>query len=311
MTPYLPWILFGIAITVLLCLDLFVFHKKNHEVKVKEALLWTAFWISLALAFNVGVYFVKGKEAALAFLTGYLIEESLSVDNLFVFLLIFQHFHVQRMYQHKILFWGILGAIFLRLLFIMTGIELIERFHWMIYVLGGVLIISGLRLFTEKDKHIEPEKSKLLHWISCVIPMTKKMDGGKFFTIANGKRVATPLFLVLLSIEFTDVVFALDSIPAILAITRDPFIVFTSNIFAILGLRSLYFALAGIMELFHYLHYGLGFILIYVGGKMILSHYIHIPTFLSLGVIGATLALTITLSLLLPHKKINLEKKVN
>lgn len=287
----------------MLFLDAAVFHRKAHEVKFKEALLWSAFWISLALLFNVGIYFYKGKEAALQFLAGYLIEESLSVDNLFVFLLIFSYFRVPHLHQHKILFWGILGAQVMRAIFIFAGVALIHQFHWIIYLFGAFLVFSGFKLFFEKDKKVDPEKNIVLRVFKKFFPVTHSYHDGKFFIREAGRWVATPLFVVLLVIETTDLLFAVDSIPAILAITKDPFIVYTSNIFAILGLRALYFALAELMKLFHHLHYGLGAILIFVGVKMLLESVWNIPIAAALGFIVVTLIVSVISSIMCPAEK--------
>src|ERR1041385_6977582 len=246
----LLWIIFGVGVMGLLALDLGVFHRKSHTVKIKEALISSAVWISLALAFNAFVYFSRGHGPALEFLTGYLIEEALSVDNLFVFLLIFSYFRVPSEFQHKVLFWGIMGALVMRAAFIVAGITLIQKFHWVIYVFGGFLILTGIKMVSEQDKEIHPEKNPVLRLFRRLMPVTEKYEGDRFFIERGARRYATPLFVVLLMVETTDVIFAVDSIPAILGITRDPFIVYTSNVFAILGLRSIYFALAGLMQLF-------------------------------------------------------------
>ncbi len=286
----------------MLVLDLTVFHRKAHPIKFKEALGWSAFWISLAGIFAVLVYFWHGKATALDFVTGYLIEESLSVDNLFVFLLIFKFFKVPGQFQHKVLFWGIVGALVMRFIFIWAGVALINRFHWIIYVFGAFLVYTGIKLFKQEDSDVQPQQNPVLRGFRKIMPVTKDYVGGKFFVRDRG-LYATPLFLVLLVIETTDVVFAADSIPAILAITRDPFIVYTSNVFAILGLRSLYFALAGMMELFHYLHYGLAVILTFIGVKMLISNYYHLPTAVALGVVAGVLAISVVASLAFPKKQ--------
>ncbi len=299
----MAWIGFNVFVLAMLILDAAVFHRKAHEVKFKEALLWSGFWISLALLFNVGIYYFKGKEAALQFLAGYLIEESLSIDNLFVFLLIFSYFKVPHLYQHKILFWGILGAQVMRAVFIFAGVALIHKFHWIIYIFGAFLMFSGLKLFFEKDKKVSPEKNIVLRGFKKFFPVTHDYHDGKFFVKETGKWTATPLFVVLLVIETTDLVFAVDSIPAILAITKDPFIVYTSNIFAILGLRALYFALAELMKLFHNLHYGLGVILVFVGIKMLLESVMEIPIVAALGFIVMTLIASVISSIIFPAKK--------
>jgi tellurite resistance protein TerC len=293
------WMLaiFTIGIIALLVLDLSVFHKKNAAMSVKTALLWCCFWISLALSFNILVRFLYGPEKALNFFTGYLVEEALSVDNLFVFLLIFQYFDVHARYQRRVLFWGILGALIMRGIFIFSGIALVTRFHWIIYIFGVFLIITGFRMLFGKDEKIEPEKSLVIRIFRRFFPVSTNVTG-KFFIRENGRTMATTLFIVLLVIETTDVIFALDSIPAVLAITTDPFIVYSSNIFAILGLRALYFALAGIMKLFKFLSYGLSVILMFVGCKMLLSEVVHIPVSIALGVIGLILSLSVITSVI-------------
>ncbi|MCG3157204.1 MAG: putative membrane-bound redox modulator Alx [bacterium] len=297
----LLWIGFNLFVLLMLALDLGVFHRKAHVVKTKEALLWSAVWIAMALLFNLGVYFWQGQKVALEFLTGYLIEKSLSVDNIFVFIMIFAYFGVPALYQHKVLFWGILGALVMRAVFIASGVALIERFHWIIYVFGAFLILTGVKMAWQKDKEIHPEKNPLLRLFRRLMPVTDRYHGGAFFVKQAGGSFATPLFVVLLLVETTDLIFAVDSIPAILAITLDPFIVYTSNVFAILGLRSLYFALAGIMPLFHYLNYGLAAILAFVGAKMMLVDFYKIPIGISLGVVAAILLISVLASLLWPR----------
>ncbi|MBI3017051.1 MAG: TerC family protein [Deltaproteobacteria bacterium] len=296
----LLWVLFHVFIFSLLFLDLVVFHRKAHVIQVKEALLWSAFWISLALLFNVGIYFFKGPESALQFLTGYLLEESLSVDNLFVFIQLFLYFKIPALYQHKILFWGILGVVLMRATFILGGVALIQQFHWIMYVFGGFLVLTGLKMASGKEREIRPEKNPILRLFKHFIPVTTSYDGGSFFIKQHGKLFATPLFVTLLVVEMTDVVFAIDSIPAVLAISSDPFIVYSSNLMAVLGLRSLYFALAGMMTLFHYLKYGLSIILVFIGIKMLLSHVFHIPVLTSLVVLAVVLGGSILLSILRP-----------
>lgn len=300
--PLIYWILFNGFVLVMLLLDLFVFNRKKKEVKVKDALLWSGFWIVLALAFNALIYFWKGQTMALEFLTGYLIEKSLSVDNLFVFLVIFSYFRIPGKYQHKVLFWGVLGALVSRAIFIFAGVKLIEQFHFALYFLGGFLIFAGLKLMFQKEKEFEPEKSIAIKLIRKFFPITNKLHDDKFFVKINSVLHATPLFVVVFLIETTDVIFAMDSIPAILAVSKDPFIVFTSNIFAILGLRSLYFALSGIMNLFHYLKYGLATILAFIGTKILIADYYHMPVLIALGVVGGILTLSVIISLLLPQK---------
>jgi len=297
------WIAFNIFILLLLALDLGVFQKRAHAVKIKEALLLSAFWIGISLLFNLFVYFWLGPKSALEFLTGYLIEKSLSVDNLFVFYLLFSYFKVPAANQHKVLFWGILGALVLRFLFIFAGVSLIQRFHWTIYLLGAFLVFSGIKMAFQKEGDLHPEKNPVLRFSRRLIPVTKNYHHGRFFVRGAGRWLATPLFIALLVVETTDIMFAVDSIPAILAITLDAFIVYASNVFAILGLRALYFALAGVIELFHYLHYGLSLILVFVGVKMLLSDVYKIPTPLALGVVAVILALAVVLSLLFPPQK--------
>jgi tellurite resistance protein TerC len=297
------WIGFNLFVLAMLALDLGVFHRKSHTVKIKEALLWSGAWIGLALLFNAWIYFARGTEPAVQFLTGYLIEKSLSVDNLFVIALIFTFFQVPEKYQHKVLFWGILGALLMRAGFIWAGVALIHKFEWMIYVFGAFLVFTGIRMLFQKDKKLKPEKNPLLKIFRRVTPVTESFEGSKFFVERDGKRFATPLFIALLFVEMTDLLFAVDSIPAIIAVTKDPFIVYTSNVFAILGLRSLYFALSGIMALFHHLHYGLSAILVFVGTKMALVDIYKIPTHWSLFVIAAILGVSIAASLRWPKKE--------
>jgi tellurite resistance protein TerC len=297
------WVLFITFVVVMLVLDLTVFHRGAREVRLRGAVLWSLFWIGLAAAFAVLVYFWRGRVSALDFTTGYLIEESLSVDNLFIFLLIFRYFKVPGHYQHKVLFWGIIGALVMRLVFIVAGVALIQRFHWIIYAFGAFLVYTGVRLFRSEEVEVHPETNPMVRWFRKLFPVTPGFVKGNFFVREGGRLFATPLLLVLIVVETTDVLFATDSIPAVLAITHDPFIVFTSNVFAILGLRSLYFALAGMMEAFHYLHYGLAVILSFIGLKMLVSNYYHLPTVVALGVVGGVLAASIGASLLFPKKQ--------
>jgi tellurite resistance protein TerC len=297
------WAGFIAFVILLLAIDLGVFHRKSHEVKIKEALIWSALWISLALIFNYGVYVFMGKEKALEFLAGYLIEKSLSVDNLFVFIMLFSYFNVNPIYQHKVLFWGILGALVMRAIFIFAGVALITKFHWIIYIFGAFLILTGIKMLVQKEGEIAPDKNPLVRLFKRFFPVTDQMHGGKFFVRINAKTVATPLFIVLLVVEFTDLIFAVDSIPAILAISNDSFIIFTSNVFAILGLRALYFALAGITKYFHYLKYGLSAILVFVGAKMIISGFYKIPIIYSLLTILVILVIAIVFSILFPQKE--------
>ena len=298
----LLWTVFGVLVLVMMALDLGVFHRRSHEVKFKEAVLWSAVWIGLALAFAGLVAVYRGKHSALEFLTGYIIEESLSVDNLFVFLMIFSYFAVPVRFQHNVLFWGILGAMAFRAVFIVTGVALIERFEFVIYLFGAILVVSGVKMGLQKQKEIDPESNPVLKLFRRFMPVTNEYDGTKFFVRRGGHALATPLFLVLLVVETTDLVFAVDSIPAVLAITQDRFIVYTSNIFAVMGLRALYFALRGAMDWFHHLHYGLSIILVFVGLKMLASHFLRIPTFIALGVVAGVLALSIVASLVWPRK---------
>jgi tellurite resistance protein TerC len=287
----------------MLGLDLGVFHRKSHQIKFKEALGWSAFWIALAFAFAGLIAFWQGRQLALEFVTGYVVEESLSVDNLFVFLVLFRYFKVEAEYQHKVLFWGIIGALVTRGIFILAGVQLIQRFHWVIYVFGAFLIFKGITMLRAEGSDIEPEKNFVLRFLRKVIPVTDEYEGGKFFVRRNAKRYATPLFIVLLVVELTDVAFATDSIPAILAITKNAFIVYTSNVFAIMGLRSLFFALAGLMDVFHHLHYGLSALLIFIGVKMLTSEHYPIPIHVALAVVAGILVVSIAASLIFPKKK--------
>ena len=301
------WIGFNAFVLLMLALDLGVFNRKAHVVSVKEALAWSGVWISLALIFNGLIYYWFGEAKAIEFLTGYLIEKSLSIDNIFVFVLVFGYFSVPAIYQHKILFWGILGALVMRVIFIFAGVALIEKFHWTIYIFGAFLIYTGYKMFTEKGTAIDPENNPVMKFFRRVMPVTNQLHGDKFFVNLDGKRYATPLFLVLILIETTDLIFAVDSIPAILAITQDQFIVYTSNVFAILGLRSLYFALAHVVDRFVYLSYGLAIILAFVGTKMLLIDLFKIPTFISLLVIALVLIVSVVLSFIKTRK----DNKIN
>lgn len=295
------WVFFNAFVLAMLALDLGVFHRKAHVVKVREALIWSGIWIALALSYNALVYYWRGPQAGLEFLTGYLIEKSLSVDNIFVFVLLFAFFKVPAEYQHRILFWGILGALIMRGLLIAAGVALLTSFSWVIYIFGGFLVVTGARMAVQKEHSMDPARNPVVRAARKVLPVTTDYHGQQFFVRLNGRSMVTPLFVVLLTVEFTDLVFAVDSIPAIFAVTLDPFIVYTSNVFAILGLRALYFALAGVIHRFHYLKIGLGIVLVYVGIKMLLSHTAYkIPTGLSLGVVGFIIATAIVLSLLRP-----------
>jgi tellurite resistance protein TerC len=297
------WIAFNVFVLGMLAIDLGIFHRKAHTVSIKEASIWSAVWILLALVFNLGIYFVWGQDKALEFLTGYVIEKSLSVDNLFVFLMIFQYFATPAIYQHRILFWGIVGALFMRAIFIATGAALLENFHWMIYVFGAFLIITGIKMLLQGDHKLDPQKNPVVRLFQRWMPLTNEYQGQRFFVRKEGKINATLLMLVLVVVETTDVIFAVDSIPAIFAITRDPFIVYTSNVFAILGLRALYFMLAGVMEMFVYLKVGLSFVLCFVGAKMLIVDIYKIPIGASLGVVGGILILSVVVSLLVQWKE--------
>ncbi len=290
------WSAFNLFVLGMLALDLGVFHRKSHEVGVKEALTWTGVWVTMAMLFNLFIYYYFDKDKAIEFFTGYLIEKSLSVDNIFVMIMIFSYFQVPAKYQHKVLFWGILGALVMRVIFILVGIELIHNFHWLIYIFGGFLVFTGIKMLTSGDIKLEPEKNPLVKLARKVFPFTSTFEGDNFFVMRDSKRWATPLFLVVILIEATDLIFAVDSIPAILAISDDSFIVYTSNVFAILGLRSLYFAMAGIEKYFQYLKYGLSAILIFVGAKMCITDFYKMPVDLSLIIIVFILAIAMLAS---------------
>lgn len=301
------WVGFNLFVLAMLALDLGVFHRHAHVVSAKEATLWSVVWIALALTFNAGLYFFWdvispgsdyiNTEAALAFFTGYLIEKSLSVDNIFVFVLIFTYFAVPAAYQHRVLFWGIIGALLMRALLILAGAALLKEFHWVIYIFGGFLIFTGLKMAFHRNTEMHPERNPLVKLLRRVMPVTENYEGDKFFIRRAGLLMATPMFLVLLIVESTDLIFAVDSIPAIFAVTNDPFIVYTSNVFAILGLRSLYFLLAGVIDKFHYLKLGLSVVLVFVGLKMVLTDIYKVPIGLSLSVIAAILGAAILASL--------------
>lgn len=307
------WLLFNLFVLAMLVLDLKIFHRRAHAIRIREALGWTFFWIFLALLFNVGIYFFQnrlfpeavaaGRSPALEYLTGYLIEKSLSMDNLFVFLMLFGYFGVQPKYQHKVLFWGIIGALIMRAIFIFLGVALISKFHWIIYVFGVFLVFTGIKMAVQKDKEVHPERNPFLKLVRRFLPVTKDYHEERFTIRQGGRLFFTPLFIVLVVVETTDVIFAVDSIPAVLAITLDPFIVYTSNVFAILGLRSLYFALAGMMQLFHLLNYGLSFVLVFVGVKMVIGDLYEIPTAIALSVVAGILILSVIASIFIPAKK--------
>lgn len=298
------WGGFAAIVAALLAVDLFAFNRKAHEIHMKEAVLMACFWIGLAMAFNAGIYFLLGHKKAMEFLTGYLIEEALSVDNLFVFIMIFAYFHVARAYQHTVLFWGILGAIVMRAIFIFAGVALIQRFHWITYLFGAFLVYTGIKMvFHDEEEQLEPEKNFVLRLARKFLPVTHHPHEGRFVMRVNGRKMFTALFIVLLVVETTDLIFALDSIPAVLAISRDPFIVYSSNIFAILGLRALYFALSGAMAAFHYLKFGLALILSFVGAKMMLARFYDLPTGIALGVVLGVLALSVAASIFFPPRQ--------
>ena len=298
-----PWVGFNAFILAMLALDLGVFHRKSHVISLRESLTWTLVWVGLALVFNVGVWHFAGSAKALEFFTGYVIEKSLSVDNVFVFALLFSYFAVPPAHQHKVLFWGILGALVMRAVMIIVGAALITRFTWLIYIFGAFLILTGIKMVLKREETIDPGSNPVVRWLKRFIAVTPDYRGDSFFVREHGARMATPLFVVLVLVEFTDLVFAVDSIPAIFAVSKDPFIVYTSNVFAILGLRSLYFALAGVMDKFHYLKVGLGVVLAFVGVKMVLSHTAwKIDTLVSLGLIVGILGISIVCSLLRPRR---------
>jgi tellurite resistance protein TerC len=299
----LLWVVFSISILIMLALDLGVFHREAEVIGMREALGWSVVWTVLALVFNAGIYAWQGSESALAFLTGYLIERFLSVDNIFVFLLIFSYFHVSPKYQHKVLFWGILGALVMRAIFIVAGVALIRNFYWVVYLFGVLLVGVGLKMALSPEKEVHPERNPLLKLARRFIPMTGSYAGSNFFVKLGGQYVATPLFVVLLVIAATDLVFAIDSIPAVLAVTTDPFIIWTSNVFAVLGMRALYFAAERVMQMFHYLTYGLAAVLVFVGIKMLVSHWLEIPVEIALAVVLIILGISVAASVLRPPRE--------
>jgi tellurite resistance protein TerC len=308
------WLVFNVFVLAMLALDLGVFHRDQHVVGAREAIGWTAAWVGLAACFAVLIYFFghtmvaepgrPNSQLTLEFITGYIIEQSLSVDNLFVFLLIFRYFKVPQENQHVVLFWGVIGALIMRAIFIATGVTLLNRFHWIIYIFGAILVYSGIKLLRQHGSDIHPEKNPLLRAFRKIFRLTDNYEGEKFFVRRDGLRYATPLALVLIVVETTDLLFAVDSIPAVLAVTREPFIVYTSNVFAIMGLRSLFFALSGMLEAFHLLHYGLSLILIFIGLKMLAADYVDIPTIIALGTVGGILVASVVLSLVFPKKHV-------
>jgi len=294
------WLVFAVAVLGMLALDLGVFHRRAHAIGFREALAWSVAWFTLAVVFAGIVYHWRGPDQGFAFFAGYLIEWSLSADNVFVFLLIFSYFRVPAQYQHRVLFWGIVGAVLMRAILVTVGVVLINKVHAIVYIFGAFLIVTGIRMAFAGDVEIHPEKNPVLKLVRRMIPISKRYHGGRFFLRRMGKTIATPLLVVLTVVESTDVVFAVDSVPAVLAITRDPFIVYTSNVFAILGLRALYFVLAGFMEMFHYLKYGLSLILVFVGAKMVMSDLVEIPTSVALGVVATILLVSAVVSLFAP-----------
>ena len=296
--PIWAWGVFLLVVIAMLMVDLGVFHRKAHVLSMREATIWSIVWVVVALVFNAIVWVWLGHQKALEFFTGYLVEKALSADNIFVFAVLFNYFAVPPEYRHRVLFWGVLGAIVFRLTFILAGTALLKKFHWVVYIFGIIVIVSGIKLLMRKDEEIDPERNPVLRLARRFLPITPNYHGQKFFVRLNGKFMATPLALVLLVVESTDIVFAVDSIPAIFAITRDPFIVFTSNVCAILGLRALYFLLEGMIRLFRYLDEGLAVILVFIGIKMLVSEFYKIPTWVALGFVAAVLAITITLSLI-------------
>ncbi len=297
-----PWIFFNAFVLLMLALDLGVFHRQSKKITFKNAMIWSAVWIGLAMIFNGWIYYSMGKQPAIEFLTGYLVEKSLSVDNIFVFVLLFGFFKVPDEYRHRVLFWGVIGALVMRAIFIAVGAVLISKFHWIIYLFGAFLVYTGYKMFKKSAADTHPEDNPLVKWFVKRGKVTSEYHGKKFFVNMNGKNLATPLFLCLLSVEFTDLIFAVDSIPAIFAITKDPFIVYTSNVFAILGLRSLYFALEGVITKFPYLRFGLAIILIFIGIKMLLVDVFKIPVAASLGVIALVLTISILWEKIFPKK---------
>ena len=302
-TSLLIWVSFVVFVLAVLALDLGVFHKKSHSVGFKESIIWSGVWIALAMCFNVIILYWRGQDDFMLFLTGYVIEKSLSVDNLFVILLIFGYFKIPNQYQHKVLFYGILGALVMRAFFIWAGIAVLERFTWVIYIFWAFLIYSGFKMLMPQSEDHDLEKSWVIVWTKKIFPTTPHFHDDKFFARINGALHITPLFITLIFVEFSDLVFAVDSIPAIIGITSDPFLVFTSNVFAILGLRSLYFALKGFADIFHYLKYGLAIILMFIGVKMLIAHFYHMPVSVTMLVIFAVLLVSVLLSLHENRKK--------
>lgn len=305
------WVAFNVFVLALLALDLGVFHRHAHAVTVKEAAVWSGVWVSLALLFNLGIYVYAGSEPAIQFFTGYLIEKSLAVDNIFVFVLIFSTLAVPAAYQHRVLFWGILSALVMRGILIALGAYLVSEFHWILYLFGAFLVITGIRMVWRQEKQIDLDRNLAIRAVRRLVPVTNGYRGAKFFSREGAKLYATPLFVALLMVEFADLVFAVDSIPAIFAVTQDPFLVYTSNVFAILGLRSMYFLLAGVIDRFHLLKFGLAFVLVFIGAKMLLLDLYKIPIAVSLGVVGLTLTISVAASFLLPNKHLEQHERVS
>ncbi len=295
------WVVFCVVVGAMLIFDLFIYHHRSKPIALREALIGSAMWVSLALLFNLWVLFTRGHRPGLEFLTGYLIELSLSMDNVFVFLLLMTYFAVPALLRPIVLFWGIIGAVSMRLVFIFAGVALIERFHWAIYIFGAILIYSGIKMATQKEAEVHPERNPVLNLVRRTFPITPDYVGERFFIMKDGRRYATPFLLVVIMVATTDLVFAVDSIPAVLAITQDSFIVFTSNVFAVLGLRSMFFSISGLMQIFHYLHYGLSSILVFVGLKMVLADVFHIPIGIALAVVGGILAVCVIASKMFPR----------
>jgi tellurite resistance protein TerC len=293
----LMFVLFNVFILILMVIDLGVVHRKAHTVSVREALFMSILWVVIALAFNVGMYYVAGRTPALEFFTGYVIERALSFDNIFVFVILFTYFGVPSQLQHRVLFWGIVGALITRTLFILAGAALISRFEWILYIFGAILVYSGWKMMFDRGTEVHPEKNIVIRFARKVLPVTSGYESGKFFVRSGGKLFVTPLMIVLIAVETTDIIFAVDSIPAVFGVTRDPFIVYSSNVFAILGLRATYFLLAGVMDTFHYLSHGLSLVLLFIGVKMLLADFVHVPVTISLGVVIAILAVAVGASL--------------
>ncbi len=297
------WVIFNAVILALLFLDLAVWNRKGGIIPFKQALISSVWWVLLAGAFAFFIHLRMGPSKALEFTTGYLVEEALSVDNLFVFILLFKYFKVPPEQERAVLFWGIIGALIMRGIFIVAGVALVTRFHWIMYLFGAFLVYTGFKLLRTDDGQADPSRNPVLKWSRKLLPVTDEYAGGKFFYRRGGRLVVTPLFIVLLIVETTDILFATDSIPAILAISNDPFVVYTSNVFAILGLRSLFFALSGMMKLFHYLNYGLAVVLMFIGAKMLVSFRYHLPTWVALLVIATALGISVLASLVFPQKE--------